>query len=41
VPVEGGVPLVVDGRLVGAIGVSGGTAEQDGQSAAAGAAALK
>lgn len=41
VPVEGGVPLVVDGRLVGAIGVSGGTAEQDGQSAEAGAAALR
>jgi uncharacterized protein GlcG (DUF336 family) len=41
VPVEGGVPLVVDGRLVGAIGVSGGTAEQDGQAATAGAAALK
>jgi len=31
IPVEGGVPLVVDGRIVGALGVSGGTAEQDGQ----------
>ena len=30
-PVEGGVPLVVDGRIVGGLGVSGGTAEQDGQ----------
>jgi len=30
-PVEGGVPLVIDGRIVGALGVSGGTAEQDGQ----------
>jgi uncharacterized protein GlcG (DUF336 family) len=40
VPVEGGLPLVVDGRVVGAIGVSGGTSEQDGECAAAGAAAL-
>jgi uncharacterized protein GlcG (DUF336 family) len=40
IPVEGGVPLVVDGRVVGAIGVSGGTSEQDGVCAAAGAAAL-
>jgi glc operon protein GlcG len=30
-PVEGGVPIVVDGRIVGGLGVSGGTAEQDGQ----------
>lgn len=30
VPVEGGVPLVVDGVIVGAIGVSGGTSQQDG-----------
>jgi uncharacterized protein GlcG (DUF336 family) len=30
-PVEGGVPLIVDGKIVGALGVSGGTAEQDGQ----------
>ena len=29
-PFEGGVPLVVDGELVGAIGVSGGTSQQDG-----------
>lgn len=40
-PVEGGLPLVQGGRIVGAIGVSGGTSAQDGQSAAAGAAALK
>jgi len=40
VPVEGGLPLVVDGRVIGAIGVSGGTSEQDGTCAAAGAAAL-
>ena len=41
VPVEGGLPLVVGGRIVGAIGLSGGTSAQDGQAAAAGAAALK
>lgn len=40
VPVEGGVPLVVDGKVVGAIGVSGGTSEQDGICAAAGVSAL-
>ena len=36
----GGVPLVVDGHLVGAVGVSGGTADQDVEIASAGAAAL-
>ncbi|MEL7156476.1 MAG: heme-binding protein [Actinomycetota bacterium] len=36
----GGVGVFVAGRLVGAIGVSGGTAEQDAEVAAAGAAAL-
>lgn len=30
-PVDGGVPLVIDGKIVGGLGVSGGTAEQDGQ----------
>ena len=30
-PVEGGAPLVVDGKIIGGLGVSGGTAEQDGQ----------
>lgn len=30
VAVEGGLPFVVDGKVVGAIGVSGGSAEQDG-----------
>lgn len=29
-PIEGGVPLIVDGRIEGAIGVSGGTGQQDG-----------
>ena len=36
VPVEGGVPLLVDGKIVGAIGVSGGTSQQDSQAAKAG-----
>lgn len=36
----GGVPLRVDGALVGAVGVSGGSAEQDREIAEAGAAAL-
>lgn len=40
VPVEGGVPLVVQGQIVGAIGVSGGTSPQDSQCAQAGADAL-
>ena len=36
----GGVPVTVDGALVGAVGVSGGTAEQDRQIAEAGASAV-
>ncbi len=35
-PVEGGVPLMIDGVVLGAIGVSGATSAQDGQVAAAG-----
>ena len=38
---EGGVPIVVDGRLIGAIGCSGGTGQQDGVACTAGAAALE
>ena len=41
VPVEGGIPLVSGGKIVGAIGASGGTSEQDGMVAQAGASALK
>ncbi|MGZ4811272.1 MAG: GlcG/HbpS family heme-binding protein [Terriglobales bacterium] len=41
VPVEGGLPLIVDGKIVGAIGLSGDISEHDGQCAAAGAATLK
>ena len=40
VPVEGGLPIVVDGKIVGAIGVSGGTSAQDGQCAKAALDAL-
>jgi uncharacterized protein GlcG (DUF336 family) len=39
--IEGGVPIVVDGRIVGAIGISGATSQQDGQVAAAALAVLK
>ena len=39
-PLEGGVPLVFNGQIVGAIGVSGVTAQQDGVVAKAGADAL-
>lgn len=38
---EGGVPLMVGGKIVGAIGCSGGTGQQDGQTCQAGANALK
>jgi uncharacterized protein GlcG (DUF336 family) len=38
--IEGGVPLVEDGKIVGALGISGVTSAQDGQIARAGAAAL-
>jgi glc operon protein GlcG len=41
VPVDGGVPIVVNGQIIGAIGMSGDTSEHDGICASAGAAALK
>jgi uncharacterized protein GlcG (DUF336 family) len=41
VPSDGGFPLLIDGKIVGAIGVSGGTSAQDGQCAKAGADSLK
>jgi uncharacterized protein GlcG (DUF336 family) len=41
VPVDGGVPLVSEGKIVGAIGLSGGTSEQDGVAAQAGANTIK
>ncbi|MGH7333999.1 MAG: GlcG/HbpS family heme-binding protein [Candidatus Rokuibacteriota bacterium] len=40
-PLEGGVPIVMDGKVVGGIGVSGVTSAQDGQIAKAGIDALK
>ena len=39
-PVEGGLPLVVDGQFIGAVGVSGGSSEQDGVVVKAAADAL-
>jgi glc operon protein GlcG len=36
-PLEGGVPITVGGQVIGAIGVSGVTSQQDGQIAKAGA----
>jgi uncharacterized protein GlcG (DUF336 family) len=39
-PLEGGIPLVVDGQIIGAIGVSGVTSEQDAQIAQAGVDSL-
>jgi uncharacterized protein GlcG (DUF336 family) len=41
VPVDGGLPLMFQGKLVGAIGVSGDLSENDAVCAAAGAATLK
>ena len=41
VPVDGGFPLVMDGKIVGAIGVSGATSAQDAQCAKAGADSVK
>jgi len=40
VPLEGGLPIVVDGKLIGAIGLSGDLSSNDGKCAAAGVAAL-
>jgi len=40
VPVEGGLPIAAGEKIVGAIGVSGGTSQQDGQCAKAGLDAL-
>jgi glc operon protein GlcG len=41
VPVEGGIPLIEAGKIIGAIGLSGGSSEQDAQCAQAGAAVIK
>jgi uncharacterized protein GlcG (DUF336 family) len=39
--IEGGVPIIEGGKIIGAIGVSGGSSAQDGQVAGAGAAIIK
>lgn len=41
VPVEGGVPILADGKIIGAIGVSGDSSDHDGICAQAGAATVK
>lgn len=41
VPVEGGIPLIIDGHIVGAIGVSGDTSDHDALCAQAGVEAVK
>lgn len=40
IPIEGGLPLLVDGKIVGAIGVSGASSARDGVCARAGVDAL-
>jgi uncharacterized protein GlcG (DUF336 family) len=40
-PVEGGLPIMADGKIIGAIGVSGVTGEQDSMVAKAGVDAAK
>jgi glc operon protein GlcG len=39
-PLLGGIPVVVDGQVIGAVGVGGGTGEQDAEVAKAGVTAL-
>jgi glc operon protein GlcG len=41
IPVEGGVPITVNGKIVGAVGTSGATSAQDAQVSKAGAEAVK
>ena len=41
VAIEGGLPIVVDGKIIGSIGLSGGSGEQDSMAAKAGADAVK
>ena len=38
-PIEGGIPIVADGKIIGAIGVSGAASNEDAVCATAGAAA--
>ena len=39
--IEGGVPIIENGKIIGAIGVSGGSSAQDGMVATAGAKVVK
>ena len=39
-PIAGGIPIIIDGKIIGAVGVSGVTPEQDDQAAQAGVDAL-
>ena len=41
IPIDGGLPLLIDGKIVGAVGVSGEASEQDAQCAKVGANMLK
>jgi glc operon protein GlcG len=41
IPIRGGLPLVIDGEVVGAIGVSAGSEDQDSDVARAGVTALE
>jgi uncharacterized protein GlcG (DUF336 family) len=38
---EGAIPIIVDGKVIGGIGVSGATSQQDAQTAQAGIDSLK
>ena len=41
IPIDGGLPLIADGKIIGAIGMSGDTSENDGRCCQAGADVLK
>ena len=41
VPIDGGLPLISDGKIIGAIGMSGDASENDGKCCQAGADVLK
>lgn len=41
IPIEGGIPIVIDGKIVGAVGVSGGKSGQDVSCAQAAVDALR
>ena len=41
IPIDGGIPIIMDGKIIGAVGVSGGAGDQDGRVAKAGADSIK